>query len=355
MSDSFADLWNSTAPTKPAEPPRTLGTINPTASGQRKPQNDVFSLLAASSTPSSTRSSTPSYTVGQSAQRSNSSKPVAVKKTTSGSTDAFSDLFSGSSSGSSNVATMTMAERAALAERQRMGRVTQNMQHAKVPDHSAQVWAGLDTLGSTSTTIKPASASSTSNPVEDDWGLNFGQPAKPVSSAPAIVTTPSVEADDWGLGDFGAPAPSKPTVPKPQESRTLWDNLEDFSAPSAQSTSRTSPTPGKGRSSTPGSFDFGDREDGLLDDHSEHEDDILGVLGKPVRPGSSLSVSFISSSIQRSSTYTVILRPRTAQNARHLPHSHLTRNRNLELSRLRHTYSDRSWRWASQFSKRVSR
>ncbi|KAJ3521211.1 hypothetical protein NM688_g9046 [Phlebia brevispora] len=82
MSDSFADLWNSTAPIKPAEPPRTLGAITPALAGQSKPQNDVFSLLAASSTPSSTRSSTPSYVTSQQAQKPQPSKSVTqlIKK-----------------------------------------------------------------------------------------------------------------------------------------------------------------------------------------------------------------------------------------------------------------------------------
>ena len=38
----------------------------------------------------------------------------------------------------------------------------------------------------------------------------------------------------------------------------------------------------KPQNDTLGDFDFGEREDGLLGDHSGDEDDILGDLGKPV-------------------------------------------------------------------------
>ncbi|KIK34429.1 hypothetical protein CY34DRAFT_17729 [Suillus luteus UH-Slu-Lm8-n1] len=58
--------------------------------------------------------------------------------------------------------------------------------------------------------------------------------------------------------------------------RTLWD-LDDF-----DSSSHSNP-PNALRSRTPGGFDFGDREDGLLENHSDgSNDDILGDLARPV-------------------------------------------------------------------------
>ncbi|KAG1727805.1 hypothetical protein EDB19DRAFT_174280 [Suillus lakei] len=57
---------------------------------------------------------------------------------------------------------------------------------------------------------------------------------------------------------------------------TLWD-LDDFDS----SSHSNSPIPPRSR--TPGNFDFGDREDGLLETHSDDSnDDILGDLARPV-------------------------------------------------------------------------
>lgn len=287
MSDSFADLWNSTAPTKPAEPPRTLGAISPVGSGQqRKPQNDVFSLLAAASSSSSSRSVTPSYVATQQAQKSTTSKPATqpLKKTASGASDAFSDLFSGHSS-NGNGTNMTIAERAALVEKQRLERLQQDRQQGKPTDHTSHVWSGLDALGASSS-ISPATSKppSIKPQQEDDWGLTLDDPVKPLYTAPAIVTTSPPADDDWGLEDFVTkPAPTKAPSSQPQQ-RSLWDDLDDFASQPVQSSARASPAPGKSQSSTPGSFDFGDREDGFLDDQSDNDDDILGVLAKPAQP-----------------------------------------------------------------------
>ena len=127
MSDSFADLWNSTAPIKPtqAQQPRTLGSITPAVAGQqRKPQNDVFSMLAATGSATSSRPITPSYSP-QPVQKSASlgtttpanGGPKQVQKAASGSGDVFSDLLGGTIASSTNTANMTIAERAALAKK----------------------------------------------------------------------------------------------------------------------------------------------------------------------------------------------------------------------------------------------
>jgi hypothetical protein len=58
--------------------------------------------------------------------------------------------------------------------------------------------------------------------------------------------------------------------------KSVWD-IDDFDS-SSPSDPQLLP-----RSRTPGDFDFGDREDGLLRSHSDDgNDDILGDLGRPV-------------------------------------------------------------------------
>jgi hypothetical protein len=132
--------------------------------------------------------------------------------------------------------------------------------------------------------------------------------------------------DDWGLSDFVS-APSTTKTPSPQppsqpqsrtqsQSQSIWD-LDEFTSPSASHSSASLPHDNppapptirepqpQARSHTPGddfSFDFGDREDRLLgDDNDSHdEDDILGVLSKPVDAirTSSVSLTFLVLSIK---------------------------------------------------------
>ena len=291
MSDSFADLWNSAAPVKPAEPPKKLGALSASSatSTTRKPTNDVFSLLANTSSTSS-RSVTPSYS-SSNPQSAASSRPNVVQKTSSAGSggDAFSSLLSGTlaSSSAANTANMTMAQRAAQAERQKS---EQLLRQQKTSQHTSAAWAGLDALGASTPS---GTNGSSSNTQEDEWGFEFASPApqatQPKRASSAPKATVAVDDDDWGLGDFGSqPAPSKaqptPVRPAPVSQKStgsLWD-LDEFTSPSSQDARKPSPEPPINRSSTPGDFDFGDREDGLLNDRSDDEDDILGDLGKPV-------------------------------------------------------------------------
>ncbi|KAH9919689.1 uncharacterized protein B0H18DRAFT_1096064 [Fomitopsis serialis] len=245
MSDSFADLWNSTGVSKPAEQPRKLGSLAPVIPPSRNAKNDVFVPASRSGTPGAAGPIQSTRSLGTS------------------SSDAFSGLFSGSLAPGStaNRANMTIAERAAQAERER--REQSQQQHAAAKQ-SANAWAGLDSLGNLVPAAKP------STPAQDDWGL-----------------------DDF----ISQPAARKRTSAPPRGESLL--DLDEFNPiPSAQST-RTSPHPPQSRSDTPGDFDFGDREDGLLGDQSD-EDDILGELSKPVSqrspPSSSQSNRAISSS-----------------------------------------------------------
>ncbi|TCD60279.1 hypothetical protein EIP91_010431 [Steccherinum ochraceum] len=292
MSDSFADLWNSTTPVKPAEPPKKLGALSASssASNGRKPTNDVFSLLATTSSSSSSRSITPSYT--NTPQSASSSRPNVTQKTSSSSSgDAFSGLLSGSlAPGSANQANMTIAQRAAQAERQRSEELLR--QH-NATQKAASAWAGLDSLGKPSSSATKGAPSGSTN---DDWAFDFASPpsqtqVKPQLPAAQKSSTAAVDDDDWGLGDFSA-APTKTqsaparASPAPQKASTgsLWE-LDEFTSTTSKNGRQFSPEPPRHRSDTPGSFDFGDREDreeGLLSHRSDDEDDILGDLSKPV-------------------------------------------------------------------------
>ena len=196
--------------------------------------------------------------------------------------DAFSSLLVGSLGDSSrNGANMTIAERAARVEKERR----ENLQkHHQTVNMQASAWDGLDTLAGSSPSAQPTT---TIHPVEDDddWGFASTAPTRTTSQNPSVPpphSRPPAEEDDWDLGDFSstsAPKSHSPVPPPlPARSQAIWD-LDPFSSPPAES--NPSPSPPL-RSQTPGDFDFGDREDRLLDDDSQDEDDILGVLSKPV-------------------------------------------------------------------------
>src|SRR5262245_21972935 len=141
MADSFADLWNSSAPAKPALPLQKLGTPNPQPA--HRPKQDVFSMLSsAGSSASNSRSISPSIT----AQRA-SPKPPA---TSNGNGDPFGSLLSGTLASSANNAKLTIAERAAQAERDRLANMHRQVHAVK---KEASAWDGLDSLGALKPTI----------------------------------------------------------------------------------------------------------------------------------------------------------------------------------------------------------
>jgi hypothetical protein len=170
MADSFADLWNSSAPLKPSEPARKLGA-----------------------------------------------SPVA----TTASGDAFGDILSGSFSSGSSSSKLTIAEKAAKAR-------AQVVQQPAAPLHNSTTWAGLDFL-----------ATSFSSPQTSE--------SEPPSQGKSL----------WDLDDFTSSSEQDPGI---------TSSVQDFSPP---------------RSGTPGDFDFGDRENALLDDDSGSDNDILGDLARP--------------------------------------------------------------------------
>ncbi|TFY75106.1 hypothetical protein EWM64_g8906, partial [Hericium alpestre] len=170
-----------------------------------------------------------------------------------------------------------MAERAALAEKQRREALTKQQETVK---QQSAAWAGLDSLGmGKALSITPAAPQpAASPPQDDDWLFGSIPPAKKsppeqgaiflehdFSDASKQVTSPAQD-DDW-LSGFNAPPrkPSSRNISSTDDDGGLSDFLS-MPAPKA--------------SAAQGDFDFGSREDALLADDSQDED-ILGDLGKP--------------------------------------------------------------------------
>ncbi|KAJ7610287.1 hypothetical protein DFH06DRAFT_1016756 [Mycena polygramma] len=244
MSDSFADLWNTTAP-KPA--PQKLGAPSPQPNNAtRRPQNDLFSMLSSASTPTHSRPITPN------------TRPAAQQKPVQSSGDAFNDLLGGTLGSNGNgMANMTIAERAKRVEMERLRKA-----NAPKPASTPSAWDGLDSLAAGPSKSTPSAAL-----LDDDFGFASAPVPAPTKSPASAVVLP--EEDDWGLG-FAAPAPAEPTQPpKAPKAQALWDHLDDL-APSK-------PSPPARYASPSAGFDFGDREVTGGDDF-----DLLGDLGKPV-------------------------------------------------------------------------
>jgi hypothetical protein len=267
MGDSFADLWHSSAPGKPPEPPRKLGASHaPSSSGPNRPKYDAFSMLAASSSSSSSpRSLTPSSTAAASVQRPNS----GAMATTSG--DAFGDLLGSFGGGSSN-SKLTMAEKAAKAK-------AQVIRQPVPPSQSTKAWAGLDSLANTASFSSSQPTNSKFSRTDDDWLFDSS-----TSSAQVEPSPPEPSIDDWGLEDFiSGPKPSvEATTPAPSSRGKSLLDLDDFRSSSERDHGLNSSAQNlpPSRSDTPGDFDFGDRENALLDEDSGSDDDVLGDLGR---------------------------------------------------------------------------
>ncbi|KAF5375083.1 hypothetical protein D9758_000377 [Tetrapyrgos nigripes] len=274
MSDSFADLWNSTAPSKPTAPQK-LGSIQPTLK-PRPPQNDLFSQLSSAGSGPPSRTMTPSHS-------SPAPKASATAKSSSG--DAFSSLFSpGSGFSSKSTENMTMAQRAEEAERRRREQLLRN-QNQQVQSRNNDAWSGLDSLGGLGATGgKPDTTT-----LDDDWGFGSATSASATSTTKPSIPTNHDNDDDWGLGEFSS-SKMAPSVTQPQKGGSLWD-LDDFTSSALTQSRRKPDSPSR-------DFDFGNREDNddLLSGFgssatntsrkyvksTSEEDDILGALSRPV-------------------------------------------------------------------------
>ena len=293
MSDSFADLWASSAPTKsnPQQPQQKVGSTVP----QRRQQYDTFSILSAAQP-----SSRPV------ANNQPSDRQGAQRQETSHRGDAFSDLFTSPLDGTAASrnparAKMTMAERAVPAHKAKVAQNNTAPAQIEPASSSASLWDGLDALARP-TTASPRQPASIQGDTSARDSFDFGFGSLPAAGAIPSTSPPnntSIENGDWGLHEFtsesrSVPAPTKPVTGS--QPTTLWD-LTEFGSSEPRTSQPQPRVPPRSLTGTPGDFDFGDREDGLLGGdnsdaedtynirrgHSGHpEDEILGDLGKPV-------------------------------------------------------------------------
>jgi len=257
MSD-FSDLWTSSNPSETQKP--TLSTLGATAgpinsSGSRGSTPDTFNLLA------SARSSQPNSRPITPAVPRPSSSALKPSNTTK---DAFGELLS-LGNGSSRDGNLTIAEKAARAEQERKAeqerRQNSRQDHTAFNSHGA-FWDQFDAT--------PAAKSTPSTSAQGDlWDLGLPATVSFSTRQPRPATAPS--SDDDLLSDFGF---SSSTV-QPSTSK-----VEEQLFPMASTLVPAGPS----RSNTPGSFDFGNREDSLLGSHAvdSDNDDILGELSRPV-------------------------------------------------------------------------
>lgn len=221
--------------------------------------------------------------------------------------DSFADLWNTSAPlpAKPKPQTLTLAARLAEENDKRHRATTVNLQSHKAPDVSHAAWAGLDSLDS---------GVKTKVDNDDDWGLrDFGSAAVNSNSNPKSTST-STSKTLWDLRDFASstgPTPSRstPSYLKPQS--------RPISRPTSRLSNHSSSQVHQQNVNSPDmDFDFGSREDQdddrdilatdsqalkssahlhlLDDDDDEHgnlmggidnhddEEDILGMLSKPV-------------------------------------------------------------------------
>ncbi|KAG9308902.1 hypothetical protein JVU11DRAFT_11362 [Chiua virens] len=313
MSNSFADLWASSAPTKSIQqqPQQKLSSNVP----PRRPQYDAFSILSASQPPTGSKP----VVNNQLSNDRQARKPQA----NSNGGDAFSALFTPSLDGTtasrnSDRANMTMAERAALAQKANSMKHSAPSVQSQAAPGSSSLWDGLDALVRPMTTSPRPPAFAPGGATTRD-SFDFGFDGVATSKAKSSPTSPTNNIltvnDDWGLSELTSPSASEsrsvpaPTKPVPESKHaSLWD-LDEFGSPESQTYQPQPQPPSRSLTGTPGDFDFGDREDGLSKDEDygedtfgirgrqgEHvEDDILGDLGKPVSHSHSPSLEPLTS------------------------------------------------------------
>ncbi|KZP00280.1 hypothetical protein CALVIDRAFT_548511 [Calocera viscosa TUFC12733] len=278
--DAFEDLWKSAAPTsaqQQAAKSQSLNAAAAQAATARSAYNkaDSFSLL--SSAPGS-RTLTPSLPLHRPTSAASSTRPPSAPRNG----DAFSTLmsFGGSAAASSQ---LSLADRQAKIEQERKERERKQHEEHKAQGAFWDRFGGDDLLAPS-----PAPAASTSR-----TSTPALEPMRP-SPIPEPATNPAPSASNgFDLLDFdslGGPSSSAPAS-KPASVRVspaaaaILDPF-DFDAldrPVSGSGSLSAPKGPSPRSTTPGSFDFGDREDNRwLDNDDDDEDDILGALSRPV-------------------------------------------------------------------------
>jgi hypothetical protein len=170
-----------------------------------------------------------------------------------------------------------------MAEKQRLA--SQSKSPAASAAQSSHQWAGLDVLGGGPIAPTPSRTKKVVVDHNDDWGLGeFGAPAtaKPTPQ-PAAKADSLLDFGDFDAAPAAVPTPSR--LPKAQDSKSgsLWD-LDDFtSGPSHSAAALPIQSKSQEKFDSPDfDFDFGNREY-TSNGHTHHdEDDILGDLSKPV-------------------------------------------------------------------------
>ncbi|KZV98843.1 hypothetical protein EXIGLDRAFT_726742 [Exidia glandulosa HHB12029] len=268
MSDAFSDLWQTTNPSQ-SQAKQTLRAAQsqqtpaqpqlPWARQAQASKPDAFSILSSASSTPPLRATTPARS------------PAPAQRPRNG--DAFGDLvsFGGASSRPANSSTLS------LAAQQSRPVSSQSMQKPAqlTTSTSAAVWDQLDMLGASRPSNTTSSSASSTDPWDDDFFSAAptqpkSQPTPAAQSAPTVRQTkpsPSATSNVFDLlGDFGAPAAQPAAVPT-TKSHQSPDFTSSLDLP---------------RSNTPGDFDFGDREYKGGNSGDASDDDILGMLAKPV-------------------------------------------------------------------------
>ncbi|KAI5117503.1 hypothetical protein M0805_009672 [Coniferiporia weirii] len=218
---------------------------------------DAFSILASSRSSSQSHLSTnpPRPAVGQS--------PVPANL---GSGDAFSSLLGPSFAPTDKSGNLSLAERQAAALKEQQAKATR---HSAAKENEFAVWSGLDMIGQNSSPqpVNGASPKPAALVSDDDW--LFDKIASPSASTSKAAPTPSVAhtEDDWGLSDFASQPQSSTRPQQGSSSTSLFDALGD----SPHDRDMIFDSLGERRNQPP--------VNNLGDDA---EDDILGMLGKPV-------------------------------------------------------------------------
>ena len=261
MSQSFNDLWASSNPVKSQQPQQRslVVTSNAPTNVALGATPDAFSMLASCSSRPNSRAIT----------SSKNHTPVSPKNTTA-SNDAFGGLVSFGNSTSPDGG-LTIAERAAQAERERREQIEKD----KIAfDAQGSFWDKYEVLTTSEQSIPNAHVKS-----NDPWDLDFLTQEQTSSSEPLPAPKAAVSSDNsdrWSLDLIDSKPPVDVTTPATVLTTDVFDmdHLNDPLGTFSPSHFTEPPL-----TKTPGSFDFGDREDQLL---GAVDNDILGSLSKPI-------------------------------------------------------------------------
>ncbi|KAL5527302.1 hypothetical protein ACEPAG_6093 [Sanghuangporus baumii] len=223
-------------------------------SGANSPYDPFSQLAPASSSKPVSRSLTP-------ANPARPSPPASQN-----SLDAFSSLLGSSFSSSTNQENLSLAARRAAAQKEIESRAARDRE---VKQNESAAWSGLDMLGHGLSSTSSGGENKSAQSAGDDWLFSDVKLVVPSSSKPTTSSAPSDLIDDWGLSDFASHAQGPVEAQNQQqharkhEAASLIDSLDSGDL---------IPDSFGGIRSTPVN----------VERDEEHDDDILGALGKPV-------------------------------------------------------------------------